>query len=91
MCTNGDGYIIIDNYETKKNRERDDIRFEFKSALTGTDAGTGKRIIMHIEGDHWDQLYVRYTMQTALEYKFDLGSGMIKFESKIPFSNTLRD
>ncbi|KAL9988969.1 hypothetical protein ACROYT_G003468 [Oculina patagonica] len=68
VCTSGDSYISIDNYQPKKNRAEDDIRFEFKSDMTGPG------VIMWAQGDI-DHLSVGYYQSRQLFYNIDLGSG----------------
>ena len=69
MCTSGDSYITIDNYKPKKNRDVDDIRFEFKSLMSAP----GR--IMTVEGYYVDHVSVGYNSNKRLWYNVNLGSG----------------
>ncbi|KAL9988832.1 hypothetical protein ACROYT_G003320 [Oculina patagonica] len=80
VCTSGDSYITIDNYQSKKKRAVDDIRFEFKSEMSGPG------LIMTAKGSYVDHVSVGYKNK-RLWYSINVGSGESKIQSIRPSLN----
>lgn len=68
MCTSGNSYITINDFQSKKKRKVDDIRFEFKSHMTRPG------VIMSAQGSFVDRMYVGYKDE-RLWYNINLGGG----------------
>ena len=68
FCTSGLGYVTIDNYETKKDRQQDDIILEFKS-------NQSSGLIMYAKGLNNDFIHVGYKDSNVFMYHTDLGAG----------------
>ena len=68
VCTPGLSYITINNYQPRNDRNRDDVRFEFKSTQSSG-------MIMFLKGRYRDSLYVAYEDSRVFIVHIDLGTG----------------
>ena len=67
VCTEGQTYFTVDKYDGKNNREKDDIRLEFKTSQP-------KGLIMYAGGTR-ESIEVAYKDGNVFMYNIDLGAG----------------
>ncbi|XP_078366397.1 uncharacterized protein LOC144650566 isoform X1 [Oculina patagonica] len=80
VCTSGNSYITINDFQSKKKRKVDDIRFEFKSHMTRPG------VIMSAQGSFVDRMYVGYKDE-RLGYNINLGGGERRIQSNQQLNN----
>ena len=69
VCTEGQTYFTVDKYDDKNNREKDDIRFEFKSSQPDG-------LIMYAGGDR-DSIEMAYKDGNVFMYNIKLDKSKV--------------